>query len=307
MNVRKEIIEELYSPARRNYPRRKVVILGFDGCWQLDLVDLKKYKNENKNYTFILTVVDNFSKMVWAVPLKRKTGLEVTAAFQSILDKGRIPRSVQFDQGLEFLNSHFKTLLNHYKIHYYWTFSGLKASIVERWNKTLKTRMFKQFVLNGNHHWINILDDLVQDYNFSKHRGAPASIARGNAHEIKEKFEYKNLRNPKPPKFAVGDSVRIAKYRSIFSKGYEQNFSCDLFTIYDVKHTVPYSYLLQDSKNQRIVGTFLEWELKKTSHPGVYLIEKILNRKNGKMLIKWLSFPSSENSWVIDDADNVYV
>ena len=79
------LVEELHKPARRNYQRRKVRILGLFDLWQADLVEMIPYASVNKGYKYLLTVIDACSKMAWAEPLKSKTGKEVTAAMERVL------------------------------------------------------------------------------------------------------------------------------------------------------------------------------------------------------------------------------
>ena len=68
-NVKNTITDELHAPARRNFPRRKVIMRGIDETWQADLVDMQKYSRVNKGYNFLLTVIDNVSKFAWGIPL----------------------------------------------------------------------------------------------------------------------------------------------------------------------------------------------------------------------------------------------
>lgn len=72
--------------------------------------------------------------------IKNKSGVEVTKAFYSILKEGRVPQKVQTDQGKYFFNKHFQELVKKIQ-HNSFTASDLKASVVERFNRTLKTRM----------------------------------------------------------------------------------------------------------------------------------------------------------------------
>ena len=87
---RLKLVEELHKAARRNYPRRKFDVRGFDETWQADLVEMIPYAKENKGYRYLLTVIDVFTKYAWAVPVKRKTGEDVTIAMKSILQQGRL-------------------------------------------------------------------------------------------------------------------------------------------------------------------------------------------------------------------------
>ena len=97
--------------------------------------------------------------------------------FQSILDLGWSPEKLQTDKGTEFLNRNFQSFLKEKNIHFFTTNSELKASVVERFNCTLKTRMSKCIMEKNNRVYIDILQDIVHGYNNSYHR----SIGRATA------------------------------------------------------------------------------------------------------------------------------
>ena len=108
-------------------------------------MDISSLAPFNKGYKFLLTCIDVFSKFAWAVPLKNKSGETLVNGFQSILDLGRSPEKLQTDKGTEFLNRNIQSLLQENSIHFFTTNSELKASVVERFNGTLKTRMWTYF------------------------------------------------------------------------------------------------------------------------------------------------------------------
>ena len=164
------VVKELHKPARRRYPRRKFEMRGLNETFQADLVDMQQHSRENKGFKYLLTVIDVFLKFAWAVPVKSKSGEDITTAMKSILIQGRIPKNLHVDQGSEFYNSNFKPLMKKYNINLYSTYSNMKASIVERFNRTLKTWMFKKFSLRGNYKWIDILPDLINKYNAKVYR-----------------------------------------------------------------------------------------------------------------------------------------
>lgn len=298
-NVREGIVAEIYKPARKHYKRRGYIITKIDETFSADLVEMQKYAKFNNGYRYILTVIDHFSKYAFAVPLKTKTGPEVTRAMKSVFDQGRIPSKLLTDEGKEFFNRDFQSLLKQYKIHHYTTFSGMKAPIIERWNRTLKTKMWPKFDLNGNVKWVSLLKTLVDEYNHTRHRTiktSPADVNKDNEQEI-----YKNVyAKPKivssNPKFKVGDFVRISKRKLLFEKGYSANFSMEVFKIVKAKLSNPRTYLLEDLHGKEVKGAFYTEELQKTKYPDTYLIEKILKRKKDKLYVKWLGF--EKPSWV---------
>ena len=62
--------------------------------------------------------------------------------------------------------------------------------------------------------------------------------------------------NDKNPKFKIGDTVRISKYKNIFEKGNTPNCSEEVFVIKNVKNTVPWTWVISELKREEIVGTF---------------------------------------------------
>jgi len=96
----------------------------------------------NGGYKYFLVFIDCFIKFSWAIPLKFKSGKEVTSAMATILID-RSPKLLQLDNGKEFYNTTFDALMTKYGIHKYSTFSILKASIAERLNRILKQNMYR--------------------------------------------------------------------------------------------------------------------------------------------------------------------
>ena len=85
MNPKADLVKELHKPARKNYKRRHVKMVGLNETWQADLVDMSPYASENNGFKFLLTVIDIFSKFAYAVPLKSKCADDVSAGMKSIL------------------------------------------------------------------------------------------------------------------------------------------------------------------------------------------------------------------------------
>ncbi|XP_028982073.1 uncharacterized protein LOC114841341 [Diachasma alloeum] len=294
--------EELHRPARRNFKRRHVDVRGLDETWQADLVEMIPYANSNKNYRYLLTVIDIFSKYAWAIPTKSKNAADVTSAMNKILKEGRVPTKLHVDQGKEFYNKDFQALMKKNKISMYSTFSNVKASICERFNRTLKNKMWKQFSILGTYKWIDIVDDLVAEYNNTKHRTIkmkPKDVTIKNEKSLlKHIYEKLPINRTKKIKFKVGDKVRISKYKTIFEKGYTPNWTTEVFTIQKVQKTNPVTYKLVDGKNEAIKGGFYQEELSGVKHPDVFLVEKVLRRKGKKEFVKWLGFDDTHNSWI---------
>jgi len=107
-----------------------------------------------------------FSKYGWMLPLKDKTGKSVADAFKEIFKKSkRKPEKLWTDKGREFYNKHVKEL----GVELYSTENEEKSSVAERWNCTMKEKMFKYFMVNNTNKYIDVLDDFVERYKNTRH------------------------------------------------------------------------------------------------------------------------------------------
>jgi len=262
--------------------------------FQADLVDMQQYSNVNKGYKYILCVIDCFTKYTWAVALKSKKGEEVSTAANTIFTQNS-PNLLHVDHGREFYNKHFEALVKKYNIKMYSTFSVLKASIVERFNRTLKERMFKQFTGRGSRVWMTILPSLIDDYNKSVHRTIGMNPVQADADPARVKL-IRVMANNKKIKFSVGDKVRISVYKGVFTKGYLPNWSTEIFTIIKVNRTTPSTFILQDYTGCPIAGGFYAEEIRKTKLPDDYLVEKVIRTKGRRAFVRWLGFTDEHNS-----------
>ena len=112
---------------------------------------------------------------------------------------------------------------------------------------------------------------------------------------------------PQKPKFAIGDKVRISKYkRRVFDKGYTPNWTDEIFVIDEVLPTKPVTYKIVDLTGEAIEGSFYEQELQETDQE-IFKIDKVLKRDNKKKLalVRWNGYPEKFNSWISFDLLNV--
>ena len=101
----KDFIDEIYfSPPKKNYPTNKIVYNHIDEIWSIDLADMVDYKiSNNKRFRFKFIIIDNFSKYLWAIPLKIKNSQTITNEFSNILTTSkRSPLKLESARGDEF-------------------------------------------------------------------------------------------------------------------------------------------------------------------------------------------------------------
>ena len=290
------LAEELHKPVKRKFKKRRVMVNGIDKIWAADLADMKVLSKDNDGVNFLLLVIDTFSKYGWIVPLKNKKGKTVAEALKNIFEE-RKPEKLWTDKGTEFYNKDVKKLIEIYS-----TENEEKSSIVERWIRTMKEKMWKYFTDNNTYNYMNVLPDLVKDYNNTVH----SSIKMTPIEASKKKNELTVWRNLYPdqykiydltPKFSVGDKVRITKKKKVFEKGYTTKWTEEIFTIKEIQNTNPITYKLQDLNKKEIKGTFYEPELQKTKQQ-VFRIEEVLEKREKQSLVKWKGYDKTFNSWV---------
>lgn len=303
-DAKKQIVDELFKPARKKFKRRRVVIKGLDDLWNADLAEFGEYARENRGYKYVLVVIDCFSKYLWTRALKTKTGEEVSRAMNDILAAGRKPNLLQTDMGKEFYSVKFQDVMRKYGITHYSTYTVIKSSFAERVIRTLKERLYKAFYLYGTHKWIDMLDDITADYNSTFHSTTklrPIDIDKNNEKDVLKSTYgaavYKHG-DMKDSKFHVGDVVRVSREKDIFVKGYHVRWTTELFKIKKVIFSQPVTYLLEDMQGNPIRGAFYAEEIQLTKTPDIYLVEKVLRRKNNRLYVKWLGLSKEHNSWI---------
>jgi len=190
----------LHKPRRRRFPTVPVMVFGIDEQWTADLIEVTNIAKYNRGYRYLLTVVDVFSKHAWVQPVKSKTGKAVTEAMAKILKGGRTPTNLQTDDGKEFYNKTFQALMKQKGIHHFSTSGDTKASVVERFNRTLKQRLYRYFTIQNTLNFVPVLKDLVRGYNRSYHRSikrAPDQVTQANSEINRQnKFFHYALKCP---------------------------------------------------------------------------------------------------------------
>lgn len=287
-----------------------MLVDGIDHEWQVDLVDMSSLSKENDGFNYLLTCIDVFSKYVWVVPLKRKTAAALVEAFKKIFRGGRHPRILYADKGTEFSNRLLKKLLKDKDVQFVTSQNETKASVIERYNRTLKTRMYKYFTWKSDLRYIDALQQFVSAYNNTMHRSIklkPKDVNERNEKKVWETlYEGKqSIARNKPVifRYQVGDLVRISKTRMTFEKSYLPGWSEEIFKIDSRQASRPPTYRIKDLNDQEIQGRFYEKELQKVDkRDDVYRVEKILRKRKRKgiaeVLVKWLGWPQDFNSWI---------
>ena len=306
----KQLAGELLKPKRNIFTRRHVYSPDVDDTWTADLVDMQKYARTNKGYRYILVVLDVFSRYAWARPLKNKTGNEVANAFKDILRGGRGCKKLWCDRGTEFYNVSLRRVLEDSNIEIYSTHNEPKASIAERFIRTLRKKMESNYILTQTTVWYDILPQLIHEYNNAYHRTIKTTPEKAsqpeNYHQVYHNL-YAGAGESMSQKFYIGDKVRISLHKGMFEKGANANWSEEIFEVSDViTYTRPITYKLKDLSGEQLEGGFYTEQLQKTSQ-SIYRVDKIIRRRrqaNGirEAYVRWSGYPDKFNEWIPEDS-----
>ena len=265
----KIFIDEIYSsPPKKNFPTNKIIYNYVDEIWSIDLADFSDYKtSNNKGYRYIFIIKDNYSKYLWAIPLRNKNSQTITNEFSNILTKSkRKPLEIESDRGAEFYNSIFQNFLKSKNSHHYSRYTDKGPSIAERVIRTIRNLLEKPVFLASNADWISELPSVTKQYNSTIHHSTKMTPIQASK-KSNEKEVYSNLqddRQKQTPKYKLGQLIRTADIKRVFSKGDSTNYSYKLYTITEVIHdTVPsyrINYLAERYNENLLLPTKLTLE-----------------------------------------------
>ena len=259
----------IHRPIRLTFPRRKVLTRGIRYQYQADLVDYSALKRDNSGYTFLLSIIDCFSRFALAIPLKSKQGSEVLRGLEKAFKEMGVPSKFQTDHGKEFYNQHVSKFLNEQGVIHFSTQQELKAQIVERFNRTLRETMRRSMSERQSLRYLDVLPDFLYGYNHRAHSSiypyAPIEVNKRNEKKVHDIQYGEYLRRRKlKHKYQVGDKVRILAYRKAFRKSYkDKNFTEEIFEISHTLDTTPPTYLVKDAKGEEIEGSFYQEQLQR--------------------------------------------
>ena len=275
----------LHKPRHRRFPTSPMRVFGMDEQWTADLIEVINIAKYNQGYRYLLTVVDVFSKYTWVEPVKNKMGKAVTDTMAKILkhSEGRKPLNLQTDDGKEFYKT-FQALMKQHGIHHFSTSGDTKASVVERFNRTLK-RLYRYFTVKNTLKFVPILQGLVRGYNRSYHQSiqmAPNQVTLTNSADVWETL-YGKKGEVKKPSFRVGDRVRLNKKFRPFKKGYLPGWTEEVFVVRRVCLGKIPTYKVEEWDGSEIKGTFYEQDLQKVSvdDDDLFRIDKIVKKQRG--------------------------
>ena len=278
--------------------------------FQIDLIDLGHLSEDNDNYRYLLTAIDIFTRFAFVEPLKNKTAKSFMSGFETIMERAKIlPRRILADKGAEIKNKIFQDYCKNNGIHLIHSNNLTHAAFVERFNRSLKSLMFRYMTNRETNRYIDTLPLLLYTSNNRKHRviGMTPTEAEkdGKVYAVRRNQEkhYAKVKRTKP-KFLVGQTVRISKLKGHFDRGFTPQFQEEIFKIKSISTRLPYpTYELETfDGDETIEGNFYANEITEVDAPEFFVIEKILRKRKDKktgenlVLVKWKGYKNP--SWI---------
>ena len=236
----------ILNQQRKNYEINNIVNNHIDEIWSIDLADFLDYKSSNnKGFRFVFVITDFYSKYLWAITLKNNYSRTITNEFSNILSTSkRSPLKTESDRGTESYNSIFQNFLKLKNKYHYSRFTDKGPSIVERVIRTIRILLKKPFFLAGNADWVSELPSVIKKYNNAIHHSVKMTPIQASK-KSNEKVVNNNLQDKRrkfKPKYKIGQLVRTADIKRVFSKGDSTNYTYKLYTITEVIHDTILSY-----------------------------------------------------------------
>ena len=289
-----------YKPSRRKqFPRRPYKILNPDNIWEGDLLDMSRWSRKNNNIKFILVLVDQMTKKVYACPCKSKNADDVLIAFRNIFEKQTMsrPKIIYTDNGLEFTNSLVQNYLTN-KVHVRHVTTknpSIKCAIAERTNRTLKVTLVR-IADHNNGRYIDDLDNVIRGYNETQHSAtgfAPNNVTPINIDTVRQQLYRRAAKrraqqfgkktwdsgtDVKSAKLQIGEWVHLQDNRTdsdAFRRGYDPSFSKELYQIANVSvKDKQITYTLRDLGGNLLPSAYYYPELSKTIFPHKFTIDR---------------------------------
>jgi hypothetical protein len=296
--TKKEVREFLREQEVFQLHKRKVkrvyypITAGGEGSYQADLTFYDAYKKKNNNYSGILVWINIHTRKAYAEAVKGKRVVKdknqevvdvlvdedsIVGASKRILK--RIKEKVNnltTDSGGEFVNHKFHALMEKegISITHVEKDNKNKMGKVERFNRTLRGMIEKYITAHNTTRWVDVLQDLIDNYNGSYHRTLKTTPNEADGGKVEGEEAARVMEvDDVATKYQVGDRVRLLKIKTTFGKTGETYYK----GVYTVTRVNPESYNVMNDNGDELKRTVQWYELQ-----GVGKVRTAPKKKDGK-------------------------
>ena len=194
------------------------------GYYQMDLMFFPQIGAKNRGYIILLSAIEIATRKGYIIPLKTKTDTGIAEAIEKLILKvdNRMV-AITTDNGSEFLNNKVKKIFQENSIKHYLGQAGDHKimGMIERFNRTIKNYLRRYFTSHKTYNWIDIIDDIVFNYNHSFHSGIenePVSMTKDKINRLRSDAIQHNAFIRDALKIKINDKVRVKYTKSLFDK-----------------------------------------------------------------------------------------
>jgi hypothetical protein len=209
---------------------------------QMDLIDMTKFKNKNRGFSWIFLLVDIFTRKAFAYMIKNKTEDNIKEILIQFFEKHK-PDVIISDNESGFKSKSVQGLMDENEVfHSMVEPQDHKAlGIVDRCVQTIKNAIYKYMKSEGTTQYIEELSRIIRSYNDTPNNGIN-DIAPNDA-DKKENIETLQIINHKKDlinkknriKFNIGDTVRIKVKQKTFTRSYDEKYSDEQYIIENIE------------------------------------------------------------------------
>ena len=208
-------------------------------AFQIDLTFFPRYKKQNNGYNVLYTAININTRFAYAYYSKTKDMNTILDMFKKQEEK-TIINSVSCDYGTEFKNKEFIDYCKKHEIELFFIKNDShKLGIINRFHRTIKEKLTKHFSANNTVNWVDVIDDIVYNYNHSVNRGIGVEPYKVNSFIendiIQEKKKETTNIESKLDVIVVGDKCRIKKKDVLFEDKMKSKYSHTIYTVTRVK------------------------------------------------------------------------
>jgi hypothetical protein len=238
--------------------------------FQLDLTFFPRYKTRNRGYEVLFTAININTRFGYAYYAKHKDSKTILNLFKKLMSETEI-NAITTDEGSEYKNKEFIKLCDENDIKIYFVKDDShKLGIINRWHRTIKNKLTKHFDATDSVNWVDVIDDIVNNYNNSINRGIgiePIKVNDMIENIIRDKAKEKtNEIEEKEVKISINDYCRVKLKDKLFKDKMTSKYSSKIYKIIKIGKT---SINIVDDNN-------IEYKAKKSDIIIVEKPEKIL-------------------------------
>lgn len=309
----------LHKQIKRKFIRNKTWAPHQMFQFQADLADMRSLEKSNYGYKYILTVIDVLSRYAWGIAIKSKKPNEIVKSLKKVFIEHK-PLYLQTDRGKEFVNGIVKDFLAKEEVDFFTTRNQtIKCALVERFNRTIKNKIFRFMTSNNTKRWVNQLPNIVTAYNDSIHRSIKTTPRKAVSLRSDLLFnksygqEIMNKRLNNDESILFGDTVRIGKHLGAFNRGYLPNWSKETFNVTgNISGDKKDTFKLRNKQGDETLQRYYKEEIQKVnlSANKTFKVDSVLKKKfsNGCYWykVKWVGLPARFNKWISESEINNY-